>query len=161
MRNAQSGKVMDMTRCSLGNFLGVPTFVTRRLNICNAARDPSGERWNYLSRRLTCNFALMTAFTPFRYLFLDLRTCICTNYCFLSECSTYSLSLPCMRLDHDSGQVMKFVYMRITCSVTLLNMRLKLELNQLKQQVLFFCLYILYLLNMSSKHLTLPVMKYV
>ena len=70
-----------MTRCSLGNFVVVPTFLTRRLHICKAARDPSGKRWNYLSRRLSCNFALMTAFTPFRYLFLDLRTCICTNYC--------------------------------------------------------------------------------
>ena len=30
----------------------------------------------------------MTALTPFRYLFLDLRTCICTNYCVscLSAC---------------------------------------------------------------------------
>jgi len=40
-----------------------------------------------------------------------------------------------MRLDHDLGQVMIFVYMRTTCSVTLLNMRLKVELNLLKQQV--------------------------
>jgi len=34
-----------------------------------------------------------------------------------------------------SGKVMKFVYMRTTCSVSILNMRLKLELNLLKQQV--------------------------
>jgi len=27
--------------------------------------------------------------------------------CFVSERTTYSLSLPCMRLDHDSDQVMK------------------------------------------------------
>jgi len=40
-----------------------------------------------------------------------------------------------MRLDYDSGQVMKFVYMRTTCSVCILNMRLKLKLNLLKQQV--------------------------
>jgi len=46
---------MDMTRCSLGKFLVVPTFVTRRLHICKAARDSSGERWNYLFRRLSCN----------------------------------------------------------------------------------------------------------
>jgi len=71
---------MDMTPCSMGKSLVVPTFVTRRLHICKAVRDPSGERRNYLSRRLSCNFALMTAFTPFRYLFLDLPTCICTNY---------------------------------------------------------------------------------
>ena len=49
-----------------------------------------------------------------------------------------------MRLDHDLGQVMKFVYMRTTCSVTLLNMRLKLELNLLKQQV--FLVLSLYLI---------------
>ena len=55
--------------------------------------------------------------------------------CFVSESKTYSPSLPCMRLDHASGHVMKFVYMRKTCSVSILNMRLKLELNLLKQQV--------------------------
>jgi len=43
--------------CSLGKFLVIPTFVTGRLYICRAARDPSGRRWNYLSRRLSCNFA--------------------------------------------------------------------------------------------------------
>jgi len=64
--------------------------------------------------------------------------------CFVSECSTESLSLPCMRLDHDSGQVMKFVYMRTTCSVSILNKGLKLELNLLKQQV--FILLSLYLI---------------
>jgi len=49
-----------------------------------------------------------------------------------------------MRLDHDLSKVMKFVYMRTTCSVTLLNMRLKLELNLLKQQV--FLVLSLYLI---------------
>jgi len=72
---------MDMKLCSLGNFLVVHTFVSRRLNICKDARDPSGEIWNYLSRSLSHNLVQMTAFTPFRYLFLDLRTCIGTNYC--------------------------------------------------------------------------------
>jgi len=48
---------MDMTLCSLGKILVVPTFVTRRLHKCKDARDPRGERWNYLSRRLSCNFA--------------------------------------------------------------------------------------------------------
>jgi len=62
----------------------------------------------------------------------------------VSECSTYGLYLPCMRLDHDSGQVMKFVYMRTTCSVSILNMRLKLELSLLKQQV--FSILSLYLI---------------
>jgi len=49
-----------------------------------------------------------------------------------------------MRLDHDSGQVMQFDYMRTTCSVSILNMRLKLELNLLKQQI--FILLSLYLI---------------
>ena len=53
----------------------------------------------------------------------------------MSECSIYNLFLPYMRLDHDSGQVMKFVYMRTTCSVSILNKGLKLELILLKQQV--------------------------
>jgi len=48
---------MYMARCSLAKFLVVPTLVTRSLNICKAARVPSGERWNYLARRLSCNFA--------------------------------------------------------------------------------------------------------
>ena len=49
-----------------------------------------------------------------------------------------------MRLDHDLGQVMKFVYMRTSCSVSILNKGLKLELNLLKQQV--FILLSLYLI---------------
>jgi len=48
---------MDMKRCRLGKFLVVPSSVTRCLHICKAARDPSGERRNYFSRRLSCNFA--------------------------------------------------------------------------------------------------------
>jgi len=53
-------------RCSLGKFLVVPTFVSRCLHICKAGRVPSGERWNYLSRRLSCNLPYMTTFTPFK-----------------------------------------------------------------------------------------------
>jgi len=49
-----------------------------------------------------------------------------------------------MRLDHDSGQVMKFVYMLTTCSVSILNMGLKLELNLLKQLVfIHLCLFLI------------------
>jgi len=58
-------KLRDMKRCCLGKFLVDLTFVTRRLHIWKAGREPSGERWNYLSRRQSCNLALMTAFTPF------------------------------------------------------------------------------------------------
>jgi len=47
---------MDIARCRMGKFLVVPTFVTRCLHICKAGRDPSGERWKYLSRMLSCNF---------------------------------------------------------------------------------------------------------
>jgi hypothetical protein len=49
-----------------------------------------------------------------------------------------------MRLDHDSFQVMKFVYMRRTYNVAILNMGLKLELNLLKQLVfILLCLYLI------------------
>ena len=48
-----------------------------------------------------------------------------------------------MPLDHDSCQVMKFVYMRTTCSVAIQIMGLKLELNLLKQLVfILWCLYL-------------------
>jgi len=66
-----------------------------------------------------------------------------------------------MRLDHDSCQVMKFVYMRRTCSVAIQNKGLKLELNLMKQLVfILLCLYLI-CANMSSKHLALQVVKYV
>jgi len=49
-----------------------------------------------------------------------------------------------MSLDHDSCQVMKFVYMRTTCNVAIQNMELKLELNLMKQLVfILLCLYLL------------------
>ena len=49
-----------------------------------------------------------------------------------------------MRLDHDSGQVMKFVYMRATCNVCMLNMGLKLELNLLKKLLfILLCLFLI------------------
>jgi len=44
-----------MTRCRQGTFLVVPTFATRCLHIRKAGRDPRGERWNYLSWRLSCS----------------------------------------------------------------------------------------------------------
>ena len=61
---------MDMARCNLGKFLVVPTFVARLLQVCKDARDPSGESWNYLSRRQSCNFTEKTVSTQFRDLFL-------------------------------------------------------------------------------------------
>ena len=49
-----------------------------------------------------------------------------------------------MRLDNDSCQVMKFVYMRTTCSVAIQNMGLKVGMNLMKQLVfIFLCLYLL------------------
>jgi len=81
--------------------------------------------------------------------------------CFVSECSSYNQSLPCIGLDHDLCQVMKFVYMRSTCCVPHLNKGLKLELHLLKQLLFILLTYILYVLNMGSKHLSLQVMKFV
>ena len=83
-----------------------------------------------------------------------------TKY-FVFVCSTNRLSLPCMRLDHDSCQVMKFFYMRTTCSVTIQNMGRNWNWTYWTNWYLCFCFYILYVLNMSSKHLALQVIKYV
>ena len=110
-----------MKLCRLGNFLVVHTFVTRRLHICKDARDPSGETWNYLSRRLYCNFAEMIAYTTFRDLFWISKHVLVQIGVFVSECSTYSLSMPSVSMDHDSNQVMNFVYIRSDCSVAVLN----------------------------------------
>jgi len=66
--------VMDLKRCNLGNFLAVPSFVARRLQVLKDDRDPSGESWNHLSRSLSSNFEEMTVSTPFRDRFLDLLT---------------------------------------------------------------------------------------
>jgi len=129
-----------MTRCSLDKFLVVPTFVTRRLHICKAGRDPSGERWNYLSR-------IFHKWPLSRHLgncfWISEPVLVRTKY-FVSVCSTYRLSLPCMRFDHDSYQVMKFICMRTTCSLALQNMGKKLELNLLKHLVfILLCLYLI------------------
>ena len=48
------------------SFLVVPTFVARRLQVLQDARAHSGESWNYLSRRLSCNVEDLTLSTPFR-----------------------------------------------------------------------------------------------
>ena len=143
-RKGQSVKDKDMTRFSLGKFLVVSTFVTRCLHTWKAGRDPSGERWNYLSRRLSCNLPYMTTFTSLSNCFwISEPVLVWTKY-FVCVCSTYSLSLPCIRLEHDSCQVMKFVYMGTTCSVAIQNMGIKLELNLMKQlEFILLCLYLM------------------
>ena len=67
---------MALVCCILGKFLGlvchcfpphldVPTFAARCLHLCNDARDPSSERWNYWRERLSSNFAYIASlFTP-------------------------------------------------------------------------------------------------
>jgi len=60
-------KMFDLVRFILGKFLVIPTFVARCLHACKDARDPSGKRWNYLSKSLSGNFAEMTASSPSRY----------------------------------------------------------------------------------------------
>jgi len=54
---------MDLTRCNLGKFLVVPTFVVGRLQVRVDNRAPSGEIWNYLSRSLSCNVEYLTPST--------------------------------------------------------------------------------------------------
>jgi len=60
---------MDLTHCNLGKFLVVSNFVARRLHVSTDAREPSVEIWNYLSKKLSCNFSETTASTQFRDLF--------------------------------------------------------------------------------------------
>jgi len=55
---------------------------------------------------------------------------------------------------------MNFVYMRSICSIAVLNKALELQLHRLKQFVFILLTYILYVLNMGSKHLALQVMKF-
>jgi len=66
---------MDLTTCNVGKFLVVPTFVARRLQVILDARAPSGESWNYLSRRLSLNVKDITPSTPFRDLILATNLC--------------------------------------------------------------------------------------
>jgi len=56
---------MDLTSCNLSKLLVVHTFVARRFQGRLDARVPSGEIWNYLLRRLSCNVEDLTASTPF------------------------------------------------------------------------------------------------
>jgi len=62
---------MDLARCNLCKFLVVPTFVARRLQVLLDVRAPSGETWNYLSRKMSCNVEDLKPTTPFWDLFLS------------------------------------------------------------------------------------------
>ena len=42
--------VMDLVLCILGKFLVFTTIVARYLCVCKVAREPSGKKWNYLSK---------------------------------------------------------------------------------------------------------------
>jgi len=44
--------VTNLLRYIRGKFLVVPSFAARCLPVCKDARDPGGERWNYLSKSL-------------------------------------------------------------------------------------------------------------
>jgi len=121
-----------------------------RCQTCKDAIDPSGESWKYLSSSLSCNIAEIISYTTFRDLVLDFQTCLCFITFFVSECSTYSLSLPSMSKDHDSNQVMKFLYMRSDWSLSVLNKGLKLELHLLRQICVYVLNSILYVLNNGS-----------
>jgi len=78
---------MNMTGCNLVKLLVVPNY---SLQLCKDARDSSGECWNYLSRKLSCNFAEMTASPPFRDLFLA------TNLRQVGDCRNYITSYECV-----------------------------------------------------------------
>jgi hypothetical protein len=57
---------VDPTSCILGKFLVVHTFVARRFQVRLDDRTPSGESWNYLLRRLSCNVEDLMPSTLFR-----------------------------------------------------------------------------------------------
>jgi len=61
---------VDLTSCILGKVLVVHPFVARRFQVRLDARVPSGEIWNYLLRRISCNVEDLTPSTPFRDVFL-------------------------------------------------------------------------------------------
>jgi len=61
--------VTDLERCILGKFLVVPSFVPRCFYVCKYAREPSGQKVELFVERLSCNFAEMTASSPFMYMF--------------------------------------------------------------------------------------------
>jgi len=57
---------VDLTSCNVGKFLVVTTFVARYFQVRLDARAPSGECWNYLLRRLSCNVEELPPSTLFR-----------------------------------------------------------------------------------------------
>ena len=141
MKKRPLRKGTNMTRCSLGKILVVPNFVTRCLHVCKAGRYPSGEKGNICREGCPVIFHIYPLSRHLSNCFWISEPVVVRTKYFESVCSTYRLSLPCMRLDNDSCQVMKFVYMRTTCSVAIQNMGLKLELNLMKQLVfILFCL---------------------
>ena len=42
--------VTDLVHCIKGKFLVVPTLAARSLYVRKDTREPSGKRWNYLSK---------------------------------------------------------------------------------------------------------------
>jgi hypothetical protein len=66
-------KLINMTGSKLSKLV-VEFLAARRLDLCKDTRDVSGE--SFLSKRLSCNFAEMIAFSPFKDLFLHLQPCL-------------------------------------------------------------------------------------
>jgi len=133
-----------MTRCRKGKFIVVPLsppgasiyaqqeeiLAAKNGTICREGSPVIFHKWTISCHLRNCFLICEPVFFRTKY--------------FVPVCSTYRLSLPCMRLDHDSCQVIKFVYMRTTCRVAIQNMGLKLELNLLKQLLfILLCLYLI------------------
>jgi len=101
---------LGMTKsCNLGKILVVPSFVARHFQVRLDARAPSGECWNYLLRRLSCNVEDLTPSTPFSYLILT------TN---LWQGATDSISLRVFKAwvaTNHIKRVMMFAH-QITCA---------------------------------------------
>jgi hypothetical protein len=109
-----------MTGCNLGMIIVDPTFAARRLHLSKtpgilASKFRTICREHYLVILLKRSLSRHLGIT-----FLNSKHVLVQISFFVSECWTYSLSLPSMGLDHDSSQVMKFVYMWLTCCVPVL-----------------------------------------
>jgi len=79
---------------------------------------------------------------------------------FVSVCSTYRLSLPCIRLDHDSCKVIKIRLYANDMQRSYAEYGTDTRIEPTEATGIYSLLFIPYVLNMSSKHLALLVIKY-
>ena len=101
--------VVDLSSSILGKFLVVHTVVARRFQVRLDARAPSGEIWNYLLKRMSCNFEDLTPSTPFWDLILA------TNL-WKGATDTISLSVFKASVATNHIQIVMMFAQQITCA---------------------------------------------